>query len=81
MLSNSQCRDQLICTDQAQTFVFVTVRFEFELYIYMVRFEFEFFFAGKSTVGRFLIEPPLQIHTAGAAGDTAALIEVHYRGG
>ena len=22
MLSNSQCRDQLICTDQAQTFVF-----------------------------------------------------------
>jgi len=35
MLSNSQCRDQLICTDQAQTFVFVAVRFEFELYIYM----------------------------------------------
>ena len=35
----------------------------------MVRFEFEllFFFAGKSTVG--------------AAGDTAALTEVHYRGG
>ena len=44
MLSNSQCRDQLICTDQAQTFVFVAVRFEFEL----------FFFAGKSTVGAVL---------------------------
>jgi len=28
-----------------------------------------------------LIEPPLQIHTAGAAGDTAALTEVHYMGG
>jgi len=43
MLSNSQCRDQLICTDQAQTFVFVAVRFKFELYIYVVRFEFDFF--------------------------------------
>jgi len=29
--------------------------------------QFEFFFTGKSTVG--------------AAGDTAALTEVHYRGG
>jgi hypothetical protein len=27
-----------------------------------------------------LIEPPLQIHTAGAAGDTTVLIEVHYKG-
>ena len=56
MLSNSQCRDQLICTDQAQTFVFVAVRFKFELYIYVVRFEFELFifFAEKSTVGAVL---------------------------
>ena len=27
-----------------------------------------------------MIEPPLQIHTAGAVGDTIALTEVHYRG-
>ena len=27
-----------------------------------------------------MIEPPLQIHTAGAVNDTAALREVHYRG-
>ena len=47
MLSNSQCRDQLICTDQAQTFVFVAIRFKFELYIYVVRFEFELFFCWK----------------------------------
>ena len=57
--------------------IFVAVRFEFELYIYVVRFEFELFifFAGKSTIG------PLQIHTAGAVSDTAALTEVHYWGG
>ena len=63
--------------------IFVAVRFKFELYIYVVIFEFELFiyFAEKSTVGRFLIEPPLQIRTAGAAGDTTALTEVHYRGG
>ena len=40
-----------------------------------VRFEFEllFFLLENPLLGRFLIEPPLQIHTAGAAGDTAAL--------
>ena len=53
--------------------IFVAIRFEFEfelyIYIYIVRFEFKsfIFFAEKSTVG--------------AAGDTAALTEVHYRGG
>ena len=64
--------------------IFVAVRFEFKLYIYIcvVRFEFKlFFFAGKSTVGTVLIEPSLQIHTAGAAGDTVTLTEVNYRGG
>jgi hypothetical protein len=52
-------------------------------YIYVVRFEFELFvFLLKNPLqGRFLIELPLQIHTAGAASDTAALTEVHYKGG
>ena len=62
--------------------IFVAVKFEFELYIYVVRFEFELFFLPENPLqGRFLIEPPLQIHIAGTAGDTAALTEVHYRGG
>ena len=55
--------------------IFVAVRFEFELYIYIygqIDLNLNYFFSGKSS---------LQIHTAGAAGDTAALTEVHYRGG
>ena len=57
MSSNSQCQDQLICTDQAQTFVFVAVRFEFELYIYICVWSdlnLNYFFARKSTVGAVL---------------------------
>jgi hypothetical protein len=48
------------------------VRFEFELFIFLLK---------NPHQGRFLIELPLQIHTAGAASDTAALTEVHYKGG
>ena len=70
MLSNSQCRDQLICTDQAQTFVFVATRFEFELYIYIcgqIWIWIIFFFTEKSTVGAVL--------------DWTALTNTHSRGG